>query len=272
MTDRECVAFLQWALPRLGMRWPGFRRVRGQVCKRVQRRLTALGLSDTAAYRERLVADPAEWPVLDGLCRVTISRFHRDRGIWEALRETHLPALAGALRAAGAPALRAWSAGCGSGEEPYTLAIVWVEALAPECPGVRLELTATDADRHLLHRAGRACYPEGTLRELPAAWREVAFVQRGEEWCLREAYRAGVAFRCEDVRRRMPAGPFHLILCRYLAFTYFDAPLQREIAAGLRDRLAPGGLLVLGTHETLPGEVPGLVPVDRQVWARSPAW
>ncbi|HSP81167.1 MAG TPA: chemotaxis protein CheR, partial [Myxococcaceae bacterium] len=71
MTDAECVELLRWAAPRLGLRWEGFRRVRGQVCKRMARRVKALGLESVAAWRERLEADPAEWAVLDGLCRVT---------------------------------------------------------------------------------------------------------------------------------------------------------------------------------------------------------
>jgi hypothetical protein len=79
MQDAECVALLRWALPRLGLRWPGFRKVRRQVCKRINRRIKELGLADVAAYREHLERVPEEWPRLDALCRITISRFYRDR-------------------------------------------------------------------------------------------------------------------------------------------------------------------------------------------------
>lgn len=78
MRNAECVALLRWALPRLGLRWPGFRRVRRQVCKRIARRIKELGLADVAAYRERLECAPEEWPEFDSLCRITISRFYRD--------------------------------------------------------------------------------------------------------------------------------------------------------------------------------------------------
>jgi chemotaxis methyl-accepting protein methylase len=67
VTDAECLEVLRWAAPRLGPRWEGFRRVRGQVCKRMGRRMKALGLESVAAWRERLEADPAEWAVLAGL-------------------------------------------------------------------------------------------------------------------------------------------------------------------------------------------------------------
>jgi chemotaxis protein methyltransferase CheR len=260
MTDAECVELLQWAAPRLGLRWQGFRRVRGQVCKRIARRLKALGLEGAAAYRARLEAEPAEWAVLDGLCRVTISRFYRDRGVFEALREPLLPALLEGVCARGEPALRAWSAGCASGEEPYTVAVLFRLGLQPRFPQARLELVATDADEALLARARRGCYPRPTLRELPPAWLHQAFSPREGELCLEPEYREGIAFRCEGLRRQMPEGPFHLVLCRNVAFTYFEPSLQREVLGRLTERLAPGGLLVIGAHEALPEGATGLAP------------
>ena len=94
MDDRDCVAFLQWALPRLGMRWHGFRKVRHRVCKRIDRRLRELGLRDPDAYRTWLQAHPHEWSTLDSLCTVTISRFARDRMVFAVLQERVLPELA----------------------------------------------------------------------------------------------------------------------------------------------------------------------------------
>jgi chemotaxis protein methyltransferase CheR len=79
MTDRDCKQFLVWSLPQLRMRWKGFRKVRGQVCKRIERRLDALGLADAEGYRSLLERNRDEWDVLDSLCRVAISRFYRDR-------------------------------------------------------------------------------------------------------------------------------------------------------------------------------------------------
>src|SRR6185295_20147796 len=124
VSDR-CVELLQWALPRLGKRWQGFRNVRGQVCKRIARRARELGLADLEAYRAHLEAHDDEWPVLDALCRVTISRFYRDRAVFDRLRLEILPAFAERAAARGESVVRAWSAGCASGEEPYTLAMIW---------------------------------------------------------------------------------------------------------------------------------------------------
>ena len=79
MKDDRCVGFLQWLLPQLHMRWQGFRKVRTQVCKRIQRRISELELTDVDAYRQYLLTHADEWRILDHSCRVTVSRFYRDK-------------------------------------------------------------------------------------------------------------------------------------------------------------------------------------------------
>jgi chemotaxis protein methyltransferase CheR len=242
MTDADCVAFLQWALPRLGLRWQGFRKVRRQVCRRVSRRIAELGLSDAGAYRARLEGHAQEWNVLDGLCRVTISRFWRDRAVFESLRDEVLPELG--------PTVSAWSAGCASGEEPYSLVLAAAEAR------VKIHVLATDADPALLERARRACYPDSSLRNLPADLRAHAFAIGR----LRPEYRDPVDFRRHDVRDGAPGGPFDLVLCRNLVFTYFAEELERRVGRHLAGSLRPGGALVVGAHEAVPEALYGLEP------------
>jgi chemotaxis protein methyltransferase CheR len=264
VTDAESVAFLQWALPRLGLRWAGFRRVRGQVVKRVQRRIKELGLPDAAAYRERLEADPAEWQVLRGRCVVTISRFYRDRGVWDALAGEVLATAAAAATAAGDEELRCWSVGCASGEEPYTLAIVWKLALAVKHPELRLRVLATDVDERVLARARDAAYAWATLRELPPGWIDQAFERQGGVFRLRASFRASVELRQEDIRLDLPQGPFRLITCRNIVCTYFDEALQRRILEAVVARLEEGGFFVIGRHERLPPDT-GLEPWDAKL-------
>src|SRR5262249_126573 len=88
---------------------------------------------------------------------------------------------------------------------------------------------------------------------------ETAFVREGEQFRVRDELRAGVEFRQQDIREAMPAGPFDLVLCRNLAFTYFDGDGQREVLRGIDHPLVPGGSLVIGAHEAVPGGVPDLV-------------
>ena len=252
MKDPDCVAFLQWALPRLGMRWAGFRRVRRQVCKRIARRLRKLNLPDVDAYRRHLEARPEEWEVLDGLCRVTVSRFYRDRGVFDCLRDTVLPSLAAAASARDEGVLRAWLAGCASGEEAYSLKAVWELCVRPRFPELPLRLLATDADADLLARARRGRFGESSLKDFPEAWRDAVFERCDGGSSVRPAFREGIELEVGDLRRELPEGPFQVILCRNVAFTYFDEPLQRRTAARLAERCVAGGALVIGIHEAIP--------------------
>ena len=239
--------------------------MRKTVCKRVARRCAALGLSGPEAYRSRLEADPAEWARLEAMCRIPISRFYRDRGVFDRLGRDVLPVMAAQAVEEGRGAVSCWSAGCASGEEPYSLAIIWRLAVEPRFPDVALEVLASDAEAHMLARAEAACYDAGSLRDLPAGWRDRATVFDGRRYCLRPAFREGVRFRLQDIRRARPAGPFDLVLCRNLVFTYFDLDLQIALLRRIAARLRPGGYLVVGAHERLPDDAAGLVPLDGSV-------
>lgn len=258
MNDSDCISFLQWALPQLRMRWAGFRKVRKQVCKRIARRLRVLGLPGPDAYRGYLSANPDEWIALDRCCRITISRFYRDQRVFDLLGKTVLPVLAKQALQRGDKCLQLWSAGCAGGEEAYSLALLWEHRVRPLCPGVGLQILATDSDSHSLDRAVAACYSPASLKDLPVAWREAAFQRRNRDYCLLPAYRSAVVFGCQDLRSRMPARRFDLILCRNLVFTYFSIELQQQLLTDLQQRLRPGGALVIGAHESLPGTAAGL--------------
>jgi chemotaxis protein methyltransferase CheR len=266
VTDAECVDLLRWALPRLGLRSEGYRRVRKRVRRRLARRLAALGLSEAAAYRRHLEAHPEEWAVLDACCRLPISRFYRDRGVFDGLRRAVLPALAEAALRRPDAVLRAWSAGCASGEEAYTLAACFALEVSPRFPELAFELVATDADARLLERARLARYPPSSAKELPQPWREALFERRAGALVVRDRFRTCVAWRAQDLRRETPDGVFDLVLCRNAAFTYFATPVQREVLARIASHLRPGGALVLGRHERLPEDAPAFEP-----WPEAPS-
>jgi chemotaxis protein methyltransferase CheR len=255
-----CVEFLQWALPLLGLSAAGFRRVHRQVCHRITGRLRELRLPDCGAYRTYLEAHPAEWATVDSFCRIPISRLLRERAVFDRLSSDIIPALAAAAAAQGAAEFRCWSAGCASGEEPYSLAILWGLNLAHRFPGLSLRVVATDVDGRLLQRARAGSYRRSSLREVPEAWLEAAFDRAGQMYTVRPAFKLAVEFYLQDVREVLPAGPFDLILCRYLAFTYFDESLQRRTLERLLTVLRPGGALVIGRKERLPDGVTGVEP------------
>jgi len=131
-----------------------------------------------------------------------------------ALRAKVLPRIAELAQQKGRAA-RMWSAGCASGEEPYTLKILWdLEVARPYRGGVALSIIATDADGAMLARAEKACFTVGRLRELPPPLVNQAFDHEGSLYCLKRQYREGIAFLHQDLRRDAPPGPFDLILCR----------------------------------------------------------
>jgi chemotaxis protein methyltransferase CheR len=259
MRDSDCIEFLQWALPRLELRWSGYRKVHRQVCKRLRRRLNELELDSLAQYRSRLERDAGEWAVLDGLCHITISRFYRDRGVFGALGNELLPELARAAGAEDRP-VRCWCAGCASGEEVYTLKLLWDLQVQPRMPEARLEIIGTDADEAVLKRAETGCYPAGSLSGAPPSWRTLAFDACDHCYCVRAEHREGIEFALQDIRREQPAGHFDLVLCRNLAFTYFEPELQRSTLDRLAAVLREGGYLVIGAGERLPD---GGCPLER---------
>ena len=262
MKDNDCVRFLQWVLPQLRMRWPGFRKVRRQVCKRIDRRLAELGLSDINTYRDWITGHPEEWHVLDACCQITISRFYRDRGVFDRLRDAILRQLADAAQATGRHEWRCWSAGCASGEEPYTVNILWKSAVSPLVPGMTCGITATDCNPLMLQRAQEGLYSTSSLKDLPRELLADCFVPVDGQYSVRPPYRRGIEWYVQDLRKEAPDGVFDLILCRHLPFTYFDRQLQIEVLDRVLSRLRPGGVLVTGKQESLPTVVTALMALE----------
>ena len=203
------------------------------------------------SYRTYLEAHPTEWRAFDSYCRIPISRFYRDRGVFDYVRDEVFPELATTARLNSQDQVRCWSAGCASGEEPYTFNVIWRLAVSPQFPDVELNLLATDIDPHMLERARAACYSGSSLKDFPVDWLPLAFAESDGLFKLKPEYRAGIEFLQQDIRQQMPDGRFQCIFCRHLAFTYFDEATQRDMIAKILDKLLPEGILVLGKQEKM---------------------
>jgi chemotaxis protein methyltransferase CheR len=250
---------LQWALPYLHMRWAGFRQVRGQVCKRIGRRLEELHLPDLKSYRQYLENNPLEWHILDTMCRITISRFYRDKRVFDLLSSHVFPEVIATALRQGDRSLSCWCIGSASGEEPYTVSLFW-EFSEIDTQKLPLEILATEIDQALLNRARSACYPASSIRDLPADITSRAFTRTNGLFCLKEQFRKRVKFLQQDIRNIQPDSQFHLIFCRNLVLTYFSLDLQEKILKEIFLRLKPAGSLIIGAHENIPASLPGLVP------------
>lgn len=260
MKDRDCTEFLQRCLPQLRFRWAGFRKVHKQVCKRLCRHMTELGLSDFSAYEVYLDDHPEEWQILDSMLQITISRFYRDRGVFDILYSRVLPSLAKDILLRGGNEVRCWTAGCCSGEETYTLQILWRLCVLPAIhKDLPLRIIATDINHDALKRAQEGYYSKSSLKDLPKELTQQAFAQSGKFYSIKKPFRENVEFLEQDIRVQLPEGCFHVIFCRNLVFTYFEEALQREILSRILGRLCHGGILVVGIHEAFPKGVTGII-------------
>ncbi len=216
-----------------------------------RRAMAGRGLTDPRAYLELLRADAAALDELVADYVIGETYFLRDPAQWDAVRSVVLPDLLG--RRPEGHELRAWSAGCATGEEAYTLAIVLDEAHL----GARSRILATDVSRASLARAAHATYGRWSLRGVPRSVVTRHFVPQGDRVVLREHLRARVELRPHNLVRdaypcrRLGAHDLDLIVCRNVLI-YFDAHDIRHVTRKLVDSLAPGGWLVLGACDTPP--------------------
>lgn len=239
--------FLKEACPPLDLEWRKYRRAAAR--RRVDQRLKELDLPDYAAYLERIRSDAAEAAGLAERMRVTLSRFYRERERWEVLRRTALPQI---LRGkAPDEPLRIWSAGCCGGEEPYTLALLWLEHFKEKDPDRPLEILATDIDTASLERARLGVYQPGSIREVPREILQRHFRRQGQDWHLDAQVKAMVRFARQDLMRTPPPRAMDLVCCRYLVFTYFGGRRRLRAARRLRQALHPAGALMIARKEDL---------------------
>ncbi|HEX5003737.1 MAG TPA: protein-glutamate O-methyltransferase CheR [Gemmatimonadales bacterium] len=220
--------------------------------RRLLVRMRACSVHTYAEYLAVLDRRPEEWDKLKDALTINVTRFYRNPETWDRLRDDLLPGLLAARQGR----LAAWSAGCSSGEEPYTVAMLCAEAI--EAAGrsawsERVRILATDIDRESLRRSEAAVYPDAAFLEAPGWMTEKYCERAGEGWQVRERVRRMVTVQRLDLTREaVPVSTYDLILCRNVVI-YFDRPTQERLFAQFAEALQPGGILVLGKVETLLG-------------------
>ena len=256
----QSVSFLQSTLPKLGYQWEGFRKPRGQILKRIRNRMQELGLSGGyPEYRTYLEEHPEEWATLDRLCDVTISKFFRDRKLWDDM-------LYNLIRKWAPGPVSVWSAGCCNGEEAYSMAMINEQLSMNNGAGSEIFILGSDRNPEVLDRARERRYPVGALKELTIEEIQRFFhpVEDGgeDDYQIDERLAWCVEFEQRDIRESMPDQVFDLVLCRNLAFTYFNETEQLHFLERLRYHIKPGGYLIIGSNEVLPSGVEWPEPVS----------
>lgn len=207
--------------------------------RRIAVRMRARGIHTYDDYGRLLDQDPREYQELLDALTINVTKFYRNAETWTALR----PYLQRLSDAGGGAPVRVWSAGCASGEEPYTIAVL-LAAL-----GIAGTVDATDIDRESLERTRAAAYPDGAFTEMPADLKRRWFSGGRPA----DAVRAMVRVAAHDLLREPPPHPaYDLIVCRNVVI-YFERRAQERLFQTFADTLAPGGILLLGKVETLFG-------------------
>lgn len=236
-------------LDRLGLHYPPNRR--GDLARALSLAAQELGYSELGQIYTALLTGGPAWDVSIRHLTIGETYFFRNGAQFAALRERILPDLL--ARRAGTRSLRVWSAGCASGEEPYSLAMVLADIL-PADAGWQVSILGTDLNPDFLSRAREALYGPWSFRDTPDALRDRFFVPEGARWRLRQEIRRSVIFgRLNLAADGYPAltngtTAMDLIFCRNVLI-YFDAATTRAIIGRLYDALAPGGWLVVGHAE-----------------------
>ena len=259
----EYKEFLKTTLSELGLRWRRFNRK--SIRKRIVTRLQELNLHSLSEYQDYVFANEAERLNLTSLLTVTISRFWRNASLFEALKDLWFPTLLSQLPAA--ETVQIWSAGCASGEEPYSLLILWLENFAGS--GRELRLLASDSSGICLKRAQEAHYPASSFREMPHHLRQKYCTNEKGTFSLLHNLSQRIEWFEHNLIWEAPPLNNHLIFCRNLVYTYFTDSLQQEITRRFHQALVAKGLLVVGRKDRLPAGTEGLFRlVDHPIYER----
>jgi two-component system CheB/CheR fusion protein len=240
-----------------GFDFTGYKRT--TLMRRITRRVAALKLRDFGEYRDYLELEPDEFGKLFDSLLINVTGFFRDPAAWQTLRETVVPALL-ATKGAGKP-IRAWSAGCATGEEAYSLAMVLAEEMGLEEFRERVKIYATDLDEKALQAARAAVYSERQVADVPEALMERYFEPADGGFTFRRDLRRQVIFGRNDLTRDAPISRVDLLLARN-TLMYFNTETQLSIVRRFHFALANPGYLFLGKAEMLLNHSDRFDPVD----------
>ena len=238
--------------------------------RRVEKRAQAVKAGSWEEYRSYLESNPDEFNELFDTILINVTAFFRDGETWELLRENIVPTILEHKRE-GSP-VRIWSAGCASGEEAYSVAMLFAEALGEEQFKERVKIFATDVDDEALALARHAEYTPKQLADVPAELREKYFTGADHRLSFRNDIRRCVIFGRNDLLQDPPISRVDLLLSRN-TLMYFNPSAQERILSNFYFALTRDGFLVLGKAESLQRRGDLFVPYDlkRRVFTRNTA-
>ena len=231
------------------------------IYRRIERRMGIHQIDRIAAYVRYLQENPQEVELLFKELLIGVTSFFRDPAAWEQLQEEAIPALL-----AGHPTgrvLRAWSAGCSTGEEAYSLAIAFKEALARAKPkaSFTLQIFATDLDRDAIDKGRQCVYPANIAADVSAERLHRYFVKEESGYRVGKEIREMVTFATQNVIMDPPFTKLDILICRNLLI-YLTPELQKKLLPLFHYSLNPGGVLFLGSAETVSAHTDLFAPLN----------
>jgi chemotaxis protein methyltransferase CheR len=248
---------------------------RNLVYGRLSRRLRALGMSSFRQYREYLANDGGRKEVVNFINSIStnLTKFFRESHHFDHLRTEVAVPFGQALRGMRGRRLRIWSAGCSSGEEAYTIAVVLKREI-PDIARHDVRILATDIDTNILAKAALGEYPQEALEAVPKGYR--GFFQsmdggdgEGPTVTVSDDIRSLITFRQLNLIGPWPfSGLFDVIFCRNVMI-YFDGPTKEKLIGRFTAQIKPGGWLCIGHSESIHGSHPGLKLFGRTIYGRA---
>jgi two-component system CheB/CheR fusion protein len=244
--ERLLRSFLGQLRDRTGIDFGSYKRA--TILRRLQRRMVATATTSLRDYIRFARNDPGELQRLTSSFLIKVTEFFRDKDLFDELRDVVIPGLIGEARD-GDRVLRLWSAGCATGEEAYSLAMIVADALGDELASFNVRIFATDVDAEAIAFARRGIYPEAALADLPEDVIERHFTKLADGYEVKKRIRAITVFGQHDLAQRAPFPRVDLALCRNVLI-YFTTDLQKRALQLFAFALREGGYLALGKAES----------------------
>src|SRR5436305_497840 len=250
-------ALLEYLKQSRGFDFTGYKRPSLQ--RRVDRHMHATGIEGYDAYLEYLELHPDEFTALFNAILINVTGFFRDMSTWVYLRNDVLPGLLEQLQPD--QPFRVWVAGCASGEEAYTVAMILADLMGEHEFTRRVKIYGTDVDEEALALARAAVYDERQMGGVPEDFRKRFFEPVDDALSFRSDLRRSIIFGRIDVLRDAPISRLSLLTCRN-TLMYFNADIQAQVIERFSFALNDGGVLLLGKAETLLKDTEFFEPLD----------
>ena len=255
-SEQEFEALLDYLKRRRAFDFTGYKRP--SLARRIEKRMGIAKVNSFADYTDYLEVHPEEFAALFNTILINVTSFYRDEESWDVLAGEVLPDLIGRK---GNGQIRAWSAGCATGEEAYTLVMLFTDRLGQDGFKERVKIYATDIDDAALARARAATYTEREIANVPPKQLKKYFERTNEKYAFRKELRRHVVFGRHDLVTDAPISHVDLLVCRN-TLMYLNSETQGKILSRFHFAMNDGGILFLGRAETLLAHASTFEPLD----------